>query len=596
VLPSSARPITICEVRATRKSDFSNRKAIFMKKKALLIRPWVLAVYKPLIEIDSGNEETNIKFEMKVELRNEVLRLVRFRSCVLILFLLFLLVPNSLTDSDFFSSRHKIVKDGNNRYFLIYAKKGYSKIIPNEGTVKLLGIDPTTVPLANSTIFKQYPHKERFIAEITWDSAPDIQTEALLERIFILSPPLFWKKTYYLPDMFNPTIQYWLNKPLLAYRAQMYDSSIEFEWFSFHRDTEFSFHSHKDDYGLRYGSQLKVTQYDFNQMTEDPRLFVRNNTSLLLVLYTCKASLFSPPKPCYFHMNLTRHPTTHQKLIQFTESTVIDDHPFERAQKNWIPIEDQNNLYFIQSINPYHLLLHNETSKPEQHIGKAYLVYKREEIALPWSSDYGLPIRGGTPTHLLTGLDTLMMSNKDGSNDSKEKEESNGKRTFPSSLRLAFFHSVSGFHGSSPPIRTYFMGAITFCPNYPFHIYSMSSHPILLRKFYEGKWADPPKIDFVMFPIGIFERPEQEELQEQEQQGEVGEGNTDHQEGDENAGYVSDDDEEKQQQQQEERQKKKEKQNTRYIWFTFGYADKNGGMAKLDLKELLESLEVIGEC
>lgn len=33
---------------------------------------------------------------------------------------------------------------------------------------------------------------------------------------------------------------------------------------------------------------------------------------------------------------------------------------------------------------------------------------------------------------------------------------------------------------------TYFMGAATFCPSYPYNIHTMSAHPIVQRSLYEG--------------------------------------------------------------------------------------------------------------
>jgi hypothetical protein len=477
-----------------------------------------------------------------------------------------------------FITHHKVVKDDNGTYYLIYTKKGYSRKIPAEETVMSLGFDPSRVPLATETTFLQYPHEDKSIQSISWNSShPEIHTNALIERILTLSPPIFWKKTFYLPDMFNPTIQYWLNKTLLVYREQMYDVPIRFEWFSFRRSREVIFPK-PDDYGLR---NIHIPKYDFNQLQEDARLLVRSNGSSVLVQYHCKASLFSPPKTCYIHMYLD--PSSNGKrIIHMTDSQVIDDHPFEqKAQKNWISIEgnDGRSIYFIQSINPFHLILHNESNLATR-VGKAYLVEQREEIPLPWAKEYGLPLRGGTPTHLLRNLSALMNIHPqeheyptDGSNHSKA--------LFPDNLRVAFFHTVSAFRWGPIP-RTYFMGCITFCANYPFQIYSISAHPILLRKFYQGKWADP-KIDYVMFPTGIFEKTPEHEREDQQFEAE-------------------EDDNEKDGYQQEEASKDQTKmleedvRNERYIWVTFGYGDKNGAIAKLHLKELLKSMEIIGHC
>jgi hypothetical protein len=409
--------------------------------------------------------------------------------------------------------------------------------------------------------------------------AKNNDTKSLIEKVLICSLPKFWEKTFDLPRMFNPTIAYWQNKSFLAYRAQMYDVPIQFEWFSFQRNN-LLIYPEPNNYGLRYDSRGLIRKFDFNQLTEDARLYPRSNGQLL-VQYTCKASLFSPPKPCYVHLYLS--PET--KKIAVTETTVLADHPYEQHQKNWVLIEWQGQLYFIQSINPFHLLLHNETN-PHTHVGKAYLVQERPSIRLPWGEEFGLPIRGGTPTHLLRGLSSLM---KDPPSEPPAHLETHAQflhhkrplsAPFPDELLLAFFHTVRINNQTDPPVRTYFMGAMAFCPNYPFQLFSMSSQPILLRRYYERQWADFPKIDYVMFAIGIFERPESEEAMEAEEI-DVKEEVHHHETGEDHHEHEYD---------------RQGQEHKRHVWVTFGYLDKHGAVAKFDLRGLLDSMEIIEEC
>ncbi len=86
------------------------------------------------------------------------------------------------------------------------------------------------------------------------------------------------------------------------------------------------------------------------------------------------------------------------------------------------------------------------------------------------------------------------------------------------------------------------MGAITFCPNFPFHIHSMSSLPILKESLYEGPQIDK-LIEHVVFPISL----------------------------------ILDDDPE-------------------YILLSFGYNDRHGIISKMHISELLQSLVEVSEC
>jgi predicted GH43/DUF377 family glycosyl hydrolase len=90
---------------------------------------------------------------------------------------------------------------------------------------------------------------------------------------------------------------------------------------------------------------------------------------------------------------------------------------------------------------------------------------------LPWREEYGNHLRGGTPAILVRGV------------------------------LLSFFHTQVNLHVFYS-LNTYFMGAITFCPQPPFAISSISAYPILLPNLYEGNWV-PKFLNYVVFPSGI---------------------------------------------------------------------------------------------
>lgn len=89
------------------------------------------------------------------------------------------------------------------------------------------------------------------------------------------------------------------------------------------------------------------------------------------------------------------------------------------------------------------------------------------------------------------------------------------------------------------------MGAITFCPKPPFNVHTISRHPIVNESMYKGKWTDSPKIDYVMFPIGIM--------------------------------------------------RDREKEND-FVWLSFGHQDIEGWVVQFELDGLFQSMELVSSC
>jgi hypothetical protein len=138
-------------------------------------------------------------------------------------------------------------------------------------------------------------------------------------------------------------------------------------------------------------------------------------------------------------------------------------------------------------------------------------ISKLERVPIPWPGEYGLPIRGGTPAILVNGV------------------------------YLSIFHTVSMFQ-MPYKLKTYFIGAITFCPNPPFNIHSISKYPIVKESFYSGEWVKN-NLDYVLFPVGII----------------------------------------------------KDKSD-KYLFISMGVQDKNGYVVKFEIEGLFKSLNIISNC
>ena len=236
---------------------------------------------------------------------------------------------------------------------------------------------------------------------------------------------------------------------------------------------------------------------EFNYYQHDPRILVENDTSFI-VSYGVHLGQFpnGVSKQCLVKANIVGNKT-------IFEESILMDYPGGQDQKNWIPFYSEKRLLFIQSISPFHVV---------ELVGEEIqTVVKNNETDIPWKGWHGWPLRGGTPAILVRGV------------------------------YLSFFHVCFMFQFPYK-LRSYFMGALTFCPKPPFHFHSMSSHPIIKEHLYDGPWVNI-KVDYVIFPTGITLDPD-----------------------------------------------------GKHLWLSFGWQDIHGKIVKIDIDELMASLTKINEC
>ena len=337
--------------------------------------------------------------------------------------------------------------------------------IPDLESVKELGFDNRNIHKTNEDFLSNCKEIEPLGSLKHSNLSPDERMRVKIQKILALEYPSFWIESYLFPNMLNPSIERWNNHTMMIWRPGLYDSNITVAWLNANNS---KIDEEKIMNGLGFRSQFSIKLFPFNNMREDPRLLLMHDNSLVIT-YTSKVSLFEPPKQCYTIGRINKI----TGKIEFIDSILMENKEWKPTQKNWIPFENNNKLLFIQNINPLHII-ENIMYDPITRIGTMQSIIKlNNTIKLPWRAEYGFPIRGGTPAILVKGV------------------------------YLAFFHTVSKFQHPLE-LRTYFMGAFTFCPHFPFKIHSMSSHPILKEELYQGKWTDSPKIDYVMFPIGIM--------------------------------------------------------------------------------------------
>lgn len=421
---------------------------------------------------------------------------------------------------------YKVVKNEAGEYFLIYPKRGMAARVPDMDTLKQLEVDVQQIAVLSPTQLAKYSMHNNSVPSLQMNvrTRDDVMRYEIL-KILALSPPTFWKETFYLGQMLNPTFELWHNKVLFAWRNGMYDSPMNFAWFSLSKllASKDTVQLGKVDSRYPFFEKvipLQVKEFDFNHLQEDPRLLARSDGNLTLV-YTAKHSLFRPPKQCYCQLTMDKQSPTG---LQVTDSVLLDGHTFDPGQKNWIPLEYRQQLYLLQSVNPLRVLRHAGANGSDPHIGRLQTVYESPQpVKLPWKAQYGEMIRGGTPAILVTPGHP-------------------GHSKFQK-YYLAFFHSVGQLQAKNS-LRTYFMGAMSFCPQPPFHLHAISTYPILEEKYYDGAWVEPRRTDYVMFAIGAFVLP----------------------------------------------------QDPAHVYVSFGHQDKYGYLAKFHLAELFGSMEIVHDC
>lgn len=196
-------------------------------------------------------------------------------------------------------------------------------------------------------------------------------------------------------------------------------------------------------------------------------------------------------------------------------------------QKNWSPfVANRTSLLFVTSTDPHRIV----TSVPvENKPGKSF--GKTVALTNTFPSKNKLwkhgELRGGTPAVLI----------------------GNGDRY------LSFFHSSNDPPNAGDVLKTYVMGAYTFCARPPHRVLGLSRLPLVHESMYTGPWTDLPTsyyhIDYVVFPMSFV-------ITDAQPTSAQGDGR-------------------------------------QLLYLTYGKQDNQGWVAVLDYRQLLDSLVVVNE-
>jgi hypothetical protein len=375
------------------------------------------------------------------------------------------------------------------------------RLIPDSETVTYFNYNPDNLTTINDEEIASFKDGAPVKSLITSrHKTADERMRNYVQTILAVHEPTFWKGEYFVSGICNPSLAYIGSRKdfLLSWHCFDGANDIKFGWLSLNESNfSYSNESLSEDLGLSPYTKFPIHVKEFNYYQHDPRILVENDTSFI-VSYGVHLGQFpnGVSKQCLVKANIVGNKT-------IFEESILMDYPGGQDQKNWIPFYSEKRLLFIQSISPFHVV---------ELVGEEIqTVVKNNETDIPWKGWHGWPLRGGTPAILVRGV------------------------------YLSFFHVCFMFQFPYK-LRSYFMGALTFCPKPPFHFHSMSSHPIIKEHLYDGPWVNI-KVDYVIFPTGITLDPD-----------------------------------------------------GKHLWLSFGWQDIHGKIVKIDIDELMASLTKINEC
>jgi hypothetical protein len=441
-----------------------------------------------------------------------------------------ILIYAAIDDGHRYPEKYTIVKGEDGKFLLLVNRLRIIRILPDRETVGEFGFDVNSlktlstneIGAMNFTTISKPVDSLKFMnvdPKNAFSMTADERMRNCIQKIVAVEPATFWTETYSLPGLVNPAIERWSNGETIAvWRQSLWDRRVS------NMTGRGSPGVDKEKLHLGIGYSHNLEDPSTNAPQYDPRLLLMSDGTLV-VTYTIEYGQHANFMMGFFLVGV-ENPSKEAKAVVLREGSILDvsslDQVEKHSQKNWVPFEYQGRLLYILSTNPLHIVELQQDTNTTSGSGAAMAaavsknrrrlssdnsnttssattrgghpnpppvirrrrglltyssgatlktVYRHESVPLPWKPWYGLPIRGGTPAIMVNGY------------------------------YLSMFHTVAMFQMPFK-LKTYFMGAVTFCPKPPFQLHSMSSHPIVKERFYDGEWVKT-NLDYVVFPVGI---------------------------------------------------------------------------------------------
>ena len=217
---------------------------------------------------------------------------------------------------------------------------------------------------------------------------------------------------------------------------------------------------------LYFGLTTKFRLYD-DILAHDVRVLPLSNGDLHIV-YHNRAGMR------YDRNGVSNLLINSSNLINFDSGLLALHIPEELNQdhKNWTPFEYNQTIYYISTINPFHVVAISSINNITL-AGYMKTISRSIHLPLQWQHIYG-SIHGGSQAIL-----------------------------FDNNSYISFFHSKIRLEHNTQV--TYFMGAYRFTSKPPFELISMTPYPLIHEQFYTGRWVVERnrQLDYVVFPTGI---------------------------------------------------------------------------------------------
>jgi hypothetical protein len=328
-----------------------------------------------------------------------------------------------------------------------------------------------------------------FIAAVP-DANPPLQTlwdHHQNEAFLSLGTSLFIKNTSKIFPLLNPSYVYWNGDIVVSWRTE----SEAFRLVYMKRNSETLLNSSvKIAADIKHMKKFSFTDSTVNHLSmkgEDPRLVVtrdslRPSVERLWVVF-CKRYHRSRPE---LQMSYAEVILKEGKLMTETVLDInFNNERLREDQKNWSPFATNGTeLLFIAGIDPHRIVTTSPVAGQPTKVMGHTLALTQPFLAYTKFWKYG-ELRGGTPAVLI------------GSTNDRY---------------LSFFHS-----SNHPPeagnnvLKTYAMGAYTFCAAAPHKVMSMSRTPFVHESMYSGPWSHLPEsyyhIDYIVFPMSFVLSP-----------------------------------------------------------------------------------------